>query len=101
MKNECCICGEPAITKRNLFLNGQPRAVHPVCEVHADAADQDTNHLFTSVENQPKADSVNNVKSCQDQIQQDLLCLLDEFPAELQTQACQIVVDNFKKYNLC
>jgi len=32
-----------------------------------------------------------------EQIQEDLLCLLDEQPEELKTAACQIVVDQFKR----
>jgi hypothetical protein len=32
----------------------------------------------------------------QELIQDDLLCLLDELPAEIKTLACQIVVDRMK-----
>ena len=39
-----------------------------------------------------------NFNSIQEQIQEDLLCLLDEVPVEIQERACQIIVDNFKKF---
>lgn len=32
-------------------------------------------------------------------IQDDLLCLLDNFAREIQVSACQIVVDRFKEYD--
>lgn len=38
-----------------------------------------------------------NFSNIQEQIQEDLLCLLDEVPVEIQERACQIVIDNFKK----
>ena len=40
------------------------------------------------------------VENCREQIQNDLLCLLDDSPLSYtaQTLACQIVLDNFKKF---
>jgi hypothetical protein len=39
----------------------------------------------------------NEIKTAREQIQEDLLCLLDGMPDDLQTKACQIVVDNMNK----
>ena len=38
----CAVCGEPAITLRRISINSKPRKSLPVCEIHADAADEDT-----------------------------------------------------------
>lgn len=40
------------------------------------------------------------VAECQEQIQQDLLCLLDGLDQAILDQVCQIVVDNMKKMTL-
>jgi len=37
------------------------------------------------------------IKSCREQIQEDLLCVLDCLSNDIQTKVCQVVVDNFKK----
>ena len=37
-----------------------------------------------------------DVKEVSEQIQNDLLCLLDNFPDAVQSNACQIVVDRIK-----
>jgi hypothetical protein len=42
-------------------------------------------------------DSKTKLDSCREQIQNDLLCLLDNYPNEVKDKACQIVVDNFQK----
>lgn len=39
--NRCAVCGEPAITKRKISINNAPKKTLPVCEIHADAADED------------------------------------------------------------
>ena len=39
-----------------------------------------------------------DAESCRESIQDDLLVLLDGLPQKAQTRACQIVVDNFKKF---
>lgn len=36
------------------------------------------------------------IRETSEQIQNDLLCLLDGLPDEVQTHACQIVVDKMK-----
>jgi hypothetical protein len=44
-----------------------------------------------------------NIKEVQEQIQEDLICLLDsqfglvEYVDEVKDMACQIIVDNFKQ----
>jgi hypothetical protein len=56
----------------------------------------------TSAEKQPYLpfDMVQplSIKNCQESIQEDLLALMDGLPDEAQTHACEIVVENFKKY---
>lgn len=47
-----------------------------------------------------------NLRSCQEQIQQDLLAFLDNLPVSgkdqinIQNGVCEVVLNNFKKYNL-
>lgn len=43
MKNKfgkCAVCGHNAITRRNISINNAPKEVLSVCEIHADAADE-------------------------------------------------------------
>ena len=41
---------------------------------------------------------LNDVNSCRESIQEDLMTLMDGLPNEAQERACQIVVDNFNKF---
>lgn len=45
--------------------------------------------------NQPTMNA--KLRDCQEQIQEDLLCILDHSSTLIQEKACQSVVDNFKK----
>ena len=67
------------------------RAMLPLC------AYWDTTEIVDLVQSAIKE---NKIESCQEQIQNDLLCLLDEAESRTQLLACQIVVDNFAKYGL-
>ena len=42
----------------------------------------------------------NTNESCQEQIQQDMLCYMDGLPDKFQSDMCQFVVDNFHNYGL-
>ena len=37
----CAVCDYEAITTRSISVDNRPKEVLPVCEIHADAADED------------------------------------------------------------
>ena len=39
---KCAVCENTAITRRKISINNEPKKSLPVCEIHADAADEDT-----------------------------------------------------------
>jgi hypothetical protein len=40
-KSVCAVCGHPASTKRKISINNAPKKLCSLCEVHADAVDED------------------------------------------------------------
>jgi len=37
----CAVCEYPSVTKREVSVNGEPKKLLPVCQIHVDAADED------------------------------------------------------------
>jgi hypothetical protein len=45
----CAVCGQKAITTRSISIDNAPKHNLPVCEIHADAADEDNERAHNRI----------------------------------------------------